>query len=59
MGRRPTDTVLLRARVPRVVLAQTELLIHSDGERKYGAMSDLITSLLIRYLREQKEPEND
>lgn len=50
MGRRATNTVLLRARVPQEVLARTELHIFIDGERKYGAMSDLITALLVQWL---------
>ena len=57
MGRRPADTELLRARVPRVVVAQVELRLYSsfDGKRKYGAMSDLVTHLLQRWLKEGDE----
>ncbi len=55
MGRRATNTVLLRARVPQEVLHRTELIIFPDGERKYGGMSDLITQLLTRFLDEQRE----
>ncbi len=58
MGRRATNTVLLRARVPQEVLHRTELRIFEDGERKYGAMSDLITSLLIQWLNTQDSLDN-
>ncbi len=54
MGRRATNTVLLRARVPKDVLHRTELRIFEDGERKYGAMSDLITALLVQWLNTQE-----
>ncbi len=55
MGRRATNTVLLRARVPQEVLQRTELIIFPDGERHYGGMSDLITRLLTRFVDEQRE----
>ena len=55
MGRRATNTTLLRARVPQEVLAKAELLLFEpfNGERKYGAMSDLVTLLLTRWVTEQ------
>ena len=60
MGRRATDSVLLRARVPRQTLARTQLRLFEpfEGERKYGAMSDLITALLTRWLSEQEDKED-
>ncbi len=54
MGRRATNTVLLRARVPQEVLQRTELIIFPDGDRHYGGMSDLITRLLTRFLDEKE-----
>ena len=60
MGRRATDSVLLRARVPRQVKARTELRLYApfEGERKYGAMSDLITALLTRWLSEEEDQDD-
>lgn len=61
MGRRPSNTLLLRARVPEEIHARVELRLYStyDGKRKYGAMSDLITSLLQRWLRESETRESN
>lgn len=57
MGRKAANTVLLRARIHQETHARVELALYSqfEGRRKYGAMGDLIESLLIRWLREMDE----
>lgn len=56
MGRHISATTLLRARVREETLAKVELRLYNihRQKRQYGAMGDLIESLLCKWLAEQE-----